>query len=271
MANGNAKGVLVDLTRCIGCRGCQVACKQWNERSVKKTEVYGNFTNPPMLNSECYTNIRYIEKQEVVRPVWSFIKNQCMHCKNPACVSACPVAALTKRADGPVVYNFDRCIGCRYCMIACPFQIPKYEWEKTLPAVRKCTFCADRISAGLIPACVKACPTQTMYYGDRGEIMVEAEKRLKDHPERYINHIYGKDEAGGTSWVYLSAEPFEDLGFNTKIPAVAMPDLTWASLAKIPYVVIGGAVVLSAIAYLRNRGNRSEGPGSPESKEEGRS
>ena len=110
MANDKPKGVLVDLTRCIGCRGCQIACKQWNERSVKPTVLTGNFTNPPELNSECYTNIRYVEQDQNGSPVWSFVKNQCLHCKNPACASVCPVEALKKTKDGPVTYNFERCI-----------------------------------------------------------------------------------------------------------------------------------------------------------------
>ena len=269
MADTKPKGVLVDLTRCIGCRGCQIACKQWNLRGVKHTVMSGNFTNPPQLNSECYTNISYIEQDQPARPVWSFVKNQCMHCKNPACASACPVGALRKTKEGPVVYDFDRCIGCRYCMIACPFQIPKYEWEKTLPAIQKCTFCSERVANGLIPACVKVCPTQTMYFDDHDKVVAEAEKRLKNSPEKYINHIYGKEEAGGTSWLYLSSQPFEDIGFNTKVSKAELPDLTWASLSKIPTAVVGGVVVLSAIAYFRNRGSRQDGSGGSDSGKEG--
>lgn len=250
------KGVLVDLTRCIGCRGCQVACKSWNERKAKLTRIHGNFTNPVKLNSECFTNIRYVEQEIESGPVWSFVKNQCMHCKDPACASACPVGALKKTPEGPVVYHYDRCIGCRYCMIACPFDIPKYEWEKAItPWVRKCTFCSERIKAGAIPACIKVCPMNVMKFGDRDDIIAEAEKRIKDNPGKYVNHIYGKEEAGGTSWVYLSAVPFEQLGFKTNVPAVRLPSLTWASLSKIPAAVGGLAVTLAAIAWIRNRGN----------------
>jgi len=254
MTSKKEKGVLVDLTRCIGCRGCQVACKSWNERRTIKTRMYGSFTNPVHLNSECFTNIRYIEGEKESGPVWSFVKNQCMHCKDPACASACPVGALRKTEAGPVVYEFERCIGCRYCMIACPFDVPKYEWEKALaPWVRKCTFCSERIEAGAIPACIKVCPMNVMKFGDRDDILAEAEKRIKDNPGKYINHIYGKEEAGGTSWIYLSAVPFEQLGFNTNIPAVRLPSLTWASLTKIPAAVGGLAVTLALIAWIRNR------------------
>ncbi len=252
---GKEKGVLVDLTRCIGCRGCQVACKSWNERSVKPTLLGGEFTNPKQLNSECYTNIEYLEQEKGDLPVWSFIKHQCMHCKDPACASACPVGAFRKTAEGAVVYDFDRCIGCRYCMIACPFNIPKYEWEKTSPWIRKCTFCSDRLADGKTPACIKVCPTNVMTFGPLDEIGREAEKRIKASPGRYVNHIYGKDEAGGTQWMYLSAVPFEQLGFLTTIPAVKLPDLTWNMLGGIPAKVGALVVGLSLIAAFRNRGS----------------
>jgi formate dehydrogenase iron-sulfur subunit len=182
-----------------------------------------------------------------------------MHCKNPACVSACPVSALHKTNAGPIVYDFDRCIGCRYCMLACPFDIPKYEWEKALPWVRKCTFCSERIADGMIPACIKVCPTTTMFYGDSEEVMAEAEKRLKENPGKYVNHIYGKEEAGGTAWIYLSAEPFETLGFNMKISNVKYPDLTWTYISKIPSV-IGVVIIAGALTWaITRRQNADKG------------
>lgn len=252
------KGVLIDLTRCTGCRGCQAACKEWNEREARKTEMYGNFTNPVELNSDCYTHIRFYEMEMGGAPVWGFVKDQCLHCKDPACAAACPVGALHKTEDGPVAYNFDRCIGCRYCMLACPFQIPKYEWERTLPWVQKCSFCSERIRDNMVPACIKTCPTETMLYGEHEEILKEAEARIRDHPGKYVDHIYGKDEAGGTSWVYISGVPFEKLGFNMHVSNIALPTLTWGALAKIPYSVTGLAALLWFIAWFRNRGAKDE-------------
>lgn len=246
------KSVLVDLTRCIGCRGCQVACKSWNGRAVQKTVMYGNFTNPPDLNSECYTNIRFVEGVRGEMPVWSFVKSQCLHCHDPACASVCPVKALQKTDGGPVVYDSERCIGCRYCMLACPFRIPKYEWEKTLPVVQKCTFCAERIRDGLIPACIKTCPTRTMFYGERDDILAEAKARLQKNKERYVPYIYGEAEAGGTSWIYISSVPFADLGFRTHVPKKVLPPLTWDYIAKIPYV-IGGVIVFGAASWAITR------------------
>jgi len=265
--NGKKKGVLVDLTRCIGCRGCQVACKSWNERKTGKTALEGNFTNPKQLNSDTFTRIGFIEQDKAdQQPVWSFIKSQCMHCEDPACLSACPVGAFSKTEQGAVVYNFGRCIGCRYCMVACPFNIPKYEWESTSPWIRKCTFCADRLADGKVPACIKVCPTTVMFFGPLDEVKKEAEKRLKENPGKYVNHIYGKEEAGGTSWMYLSAVPFSEIGFDTRIPGKKLPDITWGMLSEIP-VKVGALVVgLGLIAAFRNRG--ADADKSSESKQE---
>lgn len=251
------KGALIDLTKCIGCRGCQIACKNWNERGVRKTQMTGNFTNPLKLNSDTYTLVKFVETEQKNDLNWDFIKVQCMHCKDPACASACPVGAFTKMPSGAVNYTPEKCIGCRYCMMACPFGIPKYEWDKKFPLVQKCTFCSERIADGMVPACAKSCAPGAILFDDHEKIMAEAEKRLKEHPGRYVNHIYGKEEAGGTSWIYLSAVPFESLGFKTNIPKKPMPDLTWAMLSSVPYKAIGIAAVLSAIALFRNRGNSS--------------
>ena len=263
------KGALIDLTKCIGCRGCQIACKSWNNRSVKKTVMTGNFTNPLELNSETYTMVKFVEFEEHDKMGWDFIKTQCMHCKDPACASVCPVGAFTKSANGPVLYNADRCIGCRYCMMACPFQIPKYEWEKTSPLVQKCTFCADRIAEGMEPACAKSCAPGAILFDDYEKVAAEAERRIRENPNKYVNHIYGKEEAGGTSWMYISGVPFETLGFRTNIPKVALPSLTWASLAKIPYAVGGLVTILSLIAYFRNRGAEHESSERNKSEKEG--
>lgn len=254
-----AKGVLVDMTRCIGCRGCQIACKGWNELPGQHSVMTGDLTNPPQLNAHCYTHIRFIEEGDERIPVWTFVKDQCLHCKSPACASVCPVGALQKTEEGPVTYTFEKCIGCRYCMLACPFYIPKYEWSKAFePWVKKCTFCSGRIAAGLTPSCIKACPTGTMTFGEREDVLKEAEKRIAEKPGRYVNHIYGKEEAGGTSWLYLSAVPFEQLGFNMKIPGTELPELTWAYISKIPKV-IGVVIVAGAAAWAITRRSGSSG------------
>jgi formate dehydrogenase iron-sulfur subunit len=219
--------------------------------------MQGTYTNPPQLNDECYTHIRFVENEKDGAPVWSFVKDQCLHCKDPACASACPVSALKKRENGAVTYTFERCIGCRYCMLACPFYIPKYEWSKVLPWVQKCTFCYERLQSGMQPACVKACPTGTMFFGDLDAVEAEAEKRLRENPGKYVNHIYGKEEAGGTSWIYLSAVPFDVLGFNMKVEKIKYPDLTWSYIAKIPSV-IGLVLAAGAVSWIITRRQNAE-------------
>ena len=148
-----SKAMLIDTTRCIGCRGCQVACKSWHNLPGERTTFSETWSNPRHMNSNNYTRIIF---REVAQPEgklnWYFVKRQCMHCLDPACESVCPVGALTKLKNGPVVYDDDKCIGCRYCMMACPFQVPKFEWGSAVPLIRKCDFCADRIEIGLAPS-----------------------------------------------------------------------------------------------------------------------
>ena len=244
------------MTRCIGCRGCQTACKEWNELSARKTTFKGEYSNPIRLNSDTYTRIRFSENDDQGRPVWSFIKEQCLHCKDPACAAVCPVAALTKSADGPVVYDYDRCIGCRYCMLACPFRIPTFEWESPRPWVQKCSFCSERIKDGLIPACVKVCPTTTMFYGEDKEVLAEAKKRIADNPGKYVNYIYGEHEAGGTSWIYISNVHFSQLGF-TYVPQVNLPDLTWSYIGKVP-ALFGVVLVAGVGSWIITRRKEAE-------------
>jgi Fe-S-cluster-containing dehydrogenase component len=158
------------------------------------------------------------------RPV--YVKKQCMHCEEPGCQSACFVDAFNKTGKGAVIYNPDVCVGCRYCMIACPFDIPAYEYDEPLtPRVTKCTFCFDRISReGQVPACVQICPTETLRFGKRNELINLAHQRIRNNPRRYINHIYGEHEVGGTSWLYLSSAPFDKIGFRTDIGKKPIPD-----------------------------------------------
>ena len=258
-----SKAVLVDVTRCTGCRGCQVACKEWNERVARKTVQDGSYENPKVLSSDCYTRIRFNEVKGKDGPVWDFVKDQCLHCVEPACASACPVGALIKTEAGPVVYNYDRCIGCRYCMVACPFDIPKYEWEKTMPWVQKCTFCSERISAGMQPACVQTCPTGALIYGDEKDVVATAWSRMsmdsKAPPEiqrKYTGKVYGEKEAGGTAWKYIADRPFADLGLNTRVGTKPLPSFTWSHLSKIPVEIILFAAALGGLTAIRGRNTK---------------
>jgi formate dehydrogenase iron-sulfur subunit len=178
-----------------------------------------------------------------------------MHCLEPACVSVCPVAALQKTAEGPVVYDEKRCIGCRYCMTACPFNIPKYEWESATPLVRKCQMCVERLAQGEQPACAKACPTGATLFGERDALIAEARRRISEQPNRYIQHIYGEHEIGGTGVLYLSDVSFAGLGFPAGLPAYPLPDRTWEVMSKVP-AIAGGAAALMTFAYLLTRRQR---------------
>ncbi len=255
--------VLCDLNNCIGCRGCQIACKQWNENdeeiplieNMVPSKNWGSYENPPQLSARTWTKIRFTELEYNGRFHWLFTKLQCMHCENPACVAACPVGALQKTAEGPVIYDENKCFGCRYCMVACPFGIPTFEWDDPLPWIRKCTFCADRLGAGLEPACVKTCPAHALKFGNREELIAEARQRIAARPERYINHIYGETEVGGTSWLYLSPVPFNELGFPILGPEPVTVDAERA-MGAVPPVLLGVAAAMSGIYWLVKRRER---------------
>lgn len=247
------KGVLVDLSKCVGCRGCQVACKEWNQLPAESTTWQGNYENPSALKWNTYTKVRFVEGEDNQNFFWRFIKTQCMHCKKPACASACPVGALHKTEEGPVIYDEHKCMGCRYCMMACPFHVPTFEWDRALPLIKKCTFCADRFASNKGPACVQTCPALALKHGEYDDILQEAETRVKTNPDKYVNYIYGKDEVGGTSWLYISSVPFEKLGFNMALPKKPLPDFTWQALSKIPYVVGGLAVTLTGLYFIAHR------------------
>jgi len=244
---------LIDLTRCTGCRGCQVACKQWNQMEAEKTCFFRGegYQNPPATSEHTLTTIKFRDYQRHGQNEFAFYKEMCMHCNDPACVSVCPVSAFIKTPEGPVVYDPGRCIGCRFCMVACPFGIPKYEWSKALPLVKKCTGCYSRIREGMKPACAKACPS-AIAYGSREDMVNIAKKRLAARPDKYVNKIYGLNEAGGTSVLYLSALPFNELGFK-KVTTRPLPSFTWAALRFVPIVFITMGGTLSFISWLMHR------------------
>ncbi len=246
---------LIDVTKCIGCRGCQVACKRWNRLEAEQTVCNPARTNPHRLSAKTWTLVEYFYlRRKIAAPAhWRFVKRQCMHCEEPACVSACPVGALRKTAQGPVMYDDARCMGCRYCMLACPFGIPRFEWEKPLPLIRKCTFCADRLEAGRRPACILTCPTGALAAGDRADLIAQAHRRIRDNPGRYVPHVFGEREIGGTSALYLSDVPFEELGFPKALSNEARPSLTWKVLSKLPVGIVGGAVLLAGTWFIARR------------------
>lgn len=211
-------GVLVDTTLCVGCRSCEKACNTINEDLPRKPAASFKdesvFEKPRRMDYGAYTVVnRYGGAPSAGRPV--FAKFQCMHCLYPACVSACIVGAFTREPNGAVIYDAWKCIGCRYCMAACPFQVPAYEFSNVLtPQVRKCTFCFEtRLTRGEVPACVQSCPMEVMTFGKRVDLIKQAQEKIKAFPDRYVPHIYGEKEVGGTAWLYLSGIPFASLDF----------------------------------------------------------
>jgi formate dehydrogenase iron-sulfur subunit len=249
------KAMLIDSTRCIGCRACQVSCKEWNERKAEPTTFFAGkgYQNPVDLSAETWTLITYNEVEYQGRFEWVFGKKQCFHCNVPGCATACPVAALIKLDSGPVIYDAGICLGCRYCQLACPFKVPRFEWHSAIPEITKCTMCADRVEAGLEPACVKVCPTDAIVFGEREELIRDAENRIRTNPRGYVHHIYGKDEAGGTCVMHLSNVPFEQIGFDTAIPEYALADNVAPAMKPIPYVISGLGIVLGATSWIVHR------------------
>lgn len=250
------KSFLIDLTKCTGCRGCQVACKQWNQKPAEKTEFFAGegYENPKAMSEFTLTRIKFRDYVKNGEQEFSFYKEMCFHCNDPACASVCPVSAFTKQPEGAVVYHPNRCIGCRFCMLACPFGVPKYEWSKLLPFVRKCTMCYDRLKEGFEPACATACPT-AITIGTREENLAEAKRRIAARPDKYLPKIYGETEAGGTAVLYISDLPFDDLGFRA-VTSRALPSYTWAALRWVPFAFIGVGTALSTISWFTHRKER---------------
>lgn len=231
-------GVLHDITRCVGCRSCEAACNKVNELP-KPDRDFRDLTvleTKRRTDSKTYTVVNEYKTGGDGKPL--FRKIQCNHCLEPACASACFVRAFKKRKDGAVVYDASVCVGCRYCMVACPFEIPAYEYDNAFsPEVVKCTMCAPRIEKGLLPSCVESCPKDALTFGPRDKLIETARKRIEKHPDRYINHIYGEKEMGGTSWLYLSGVPFDQIGLREDLGTTPAPSLTSGAMSVVPMVV----------------------------------
>jgi formate dehydrogenase iron-sulfur subunit len=274
------KTTLIDITKCIGCRACQVACKQWNDNEGEQTELQWNMglQNPATLSAKTYTLITFHELPNEKAPGgldYLFSMRRCLHCLEPACAAACPTTALSRDPDGPVSYESSKCIGCRYCIWACPWGVPTTEWDSHAPKIQKCTHCADRTHQPApvsrngvaltseesnqyretipVPACVKACPADALSFGNRDAILLEARKRIASKPDKYVDHIYGEKEAGGTSVLYLSSVPFEKLGFP-KLGDKPYPALSKLALHAVPPAVMAlGAILGGTYAFLKRR------------------
>ncbi|MBF0105694.1 MAG: 4Fe-4S dicluster domain-containing protein [Deltaproteobacteria bacterium] len=257
-------GMLTDISLCIGCRSCEQACHDINAMP----EPDEPFTDPGVfkkyrrMTEKTYTVVnKFNSVYKEGLPVYT--KIQCMHCQDPACVSACLVGALQKTKEGPVLWDSWKCMGCRYCMIACPFEVPAYEYHKGIePRVMKCTMCYPLVKQGGIPACASVCPVEAIKFGPKKELLGYARERIKQHPDRYINHIYGEHEVGGTDWIYIAPQDFATMGFLSLSPE-APPRLTEAiqhGVFKyfIPPVLLFGVLGLTMFLTKNNGGEQND-------------
>lgn len=234
------RGLLFDMVRCAGCRACVKECKSIHG-------FPGEAKDTTELSATAYT--------AMVTDGDNHIRKMCRHCVKPSCASVCPVGALEKSPLGPVTYDADKCIGCRYCMVACPFNVPRYEWHSPVPAVRKCDMCIDRLKEGKIPACAEACRYEATVAGTREELLEIARKRIAEDPDMYYHHVYGEKELGGTSVLFLTPTPVEALGYKEALGETPLPSLTWNVLEKIPGIVAGGGAALMGIWWITRRRN----------------
>ena len=246
--------ILVDTTRCAGCRNCETVCAEAN-----------GLPEPDVMDDSVLEAVRKTDEKQ-----WSvinrfdtdagevFVKRQCMHCVQPACASACLTKAMKKTDEGPVVWRGNKCMGCRFCMVSCPFDMPKFEYASANPKIQKCRMCWERLKEGQLPACVENCPAEALSFGKRSEMISEARKRIVEDSDTYFEHIYGEHEVGGTGFLYLSPVPFEQVGFRTDLGNVAYPLLTQDFLYGVPIVLTLWPAFLLALSNATKPKSESE-------------
>jgi formate dehydrogenase iron-sulfur subunit len=246
-------GILYDSTRCAGCQTCESACAEANGLPEPVGTIEAGVVRKTDESHRTVVNAYNSTKGEV------YAKKQCMHCNEPACTAACLTQAMYKTNEGAVIWRGDKCMGCRYCMVSCPFDIPKFEYHSANPKIEKCNMCYGRLSEGKIPACVENCPAEALLFGKRRDLIKEARKRINDNPGQYEDHIYGEHEAGGTGFLYLSAVPFSELGFNTSLQTESYPALSKGFLYSVPTIfVLWPAMLLGLREATKNNHNNSE-------------
>jgi formate dehydrogenase iron-sulfur subunit len=236
--------ILVDVTKCIACEKCVIACVERNKLNPGLAEHDRATTRDGLSENRLSTILKVSDER--------FARKSCMHCVEPSCVSACLVGGITKSPEGPVVYDSDKCIGCRYCMLACPFHIPRYQWDKISPLMVKCDMCYDRVIDNRLPACVEACPQGVLEFGERDPLLKTAKTRIQQNPSKYINHIWGEKEFGGTSVMYISDVDLAGIGWPKYEPE-AIPRLTEPLIHKTPFIGLSVALGLVSINWIIKR------------------
>ena len=242
-------GILYDSTRCVGCRTCEYECAVAHGLPEPAADVEAVRATSDKCNT--VVNTFQTSKGE------AFVKRQCMHCNEPACCAACLTKAMHKDLTGPVTWNGDKCMGCRYCMVSCPFDSPKFEFDSTNPKIQKCDMCFEKQKAGEKPTCVANCPNDALMYGTRRDLIKEARRRIYEKPESYVDHIYGEHEVGGTGWLNIAAVPFKELGMNTSVQNSSYPSLTKGFLYSVPSIDLLLPPLLLGI-YTATKNNKSK-------------
>jgi formate dehydrogenase iron-sulfur subunit len=225
------RGILYDSTRCVGCQECERACAKAHNFPEPTDEIKTGVVRQTSENQRCVVNIFKTSKGEIL------VRNQCMHCSEPACAAACLTKAMYKTKEGPVIWRGEKCMGCRYCMVSCPFNVPKFEYHSANPKIQKCDMCYERIIKGEKPVCVENC-SDALVFGNRRDLIKEARKRIVENPDKYVDVIYGENVAGGTGYIYLSPVPFNELGFNPHLQNSSYPALTKGFLYSVPAVFV---------------------------------
>lgn len=241
--------VLVDTTRCAGCYTCVESCAKAN--GLPEPD------DPESVVETSANQWTVVRAYETSRGEF-YVKRQCMHCVSPACGSACLTQAMHKTAAGPVAWSENKCMGCRFCMVSCPFDTPRFEYASPNPRIRKCVMCADRVREGEEPACVENCPEDALKFGKRSDLIRIAHRRIADNPDDYVDHIYGEREAGGTSWMYLAGVPFEELGFKSDVGETPYPTLTASFLYAVPLALTLMPALLLGLSRANGRSDEGE-------------
>jgi formate dehydrogenase iron-sulfur subunit len=256
---GEFFGMLIDTTKCIGCRSCEEACNRQNMLPPPKESFSDEKVLDRMRDTtpDAFTVLnKFPNRKNPGQP--AFVRKQCMHCAQPACATACLTKALEKTHEGMVKYNPDRCMGCRYCMLSCPFDAPKYQYDSPSPFVRKCVFCYDRVMKGEQPACSEACPEGASLFGTRRTLVEIAKQRVATNPGKYHSYVYGEHEAGGTSWMFIGAVPPTELGLRDNVGTSSYPEKTSGFLYAVPHIFILWPTLLFGLSYLTSQKDKKE-------------
>lgn len=225
-------GFLIDTTKCAGCQACEFACAEAHE--LPEPTDWPEAGKVRKTSETCRTVVNLHETSQGE----FYLKDACMHCNDPACVAACLTQAMYKTKEGPVIWRGEKCMGCRYCMVSCPFDVPKFEYLSPNPRILKCDLCYDRISEGKIPACAEACPEGAITFGKRRDLLTEAKQRICENPDIYNHHIYGEHEAGGTGILILAGAEMNEMGLKTDLENSSYPALTKGFLYSVPSVFV---------------------------------